>query len=344
MLILDGGGIGTGVSEVIRLLNEEDIGIKIKHLIKQENRNILKEKFLDLFYYTSDFWEKNKSYIDEKLLSENISENEIHCLTDYSERYTVLNNYLNLIDNNNFNVVDNFSKFYNPHENSVFEGSQALLLDYKYGFRPNTTYLDTSNKYALELLKDVNSEITKIGVIKVYGSRHGMGVFPTEDKNLNEIIIDPNQKATYWNGSNRVGWFDALLIRYSQTISQVDEFYLSSLDKLSTLNKIKICDSYKYYGDITDEFKDIFEYVVKDDGVYVLNIKKNHDNITSYLYKCQPIYFEIDGWEVNIDDIKDRDDLPIKALKYLNLIEELTGVKITVISKGPTRKDKVKVR
>ena len=55
------------------------------------------------------------------------------------------------------------------------------------------------------------------------------------------------------------------------------------------------------------------------------------------LAECKPVYEEMDGWTEDISDIKDFDQLPMAAQKYILRIEELCGCRVASIGVGPGR-------
>ena len=56
-----------------------------------------------------------------------------------------------------------------------------------------------------------------------------------------------------------------------------------------------------------------------------------------YVEKCEPVYEEFEGNFGQISHIKNREDLPEKAKKYLSRIEELVGVPVKFIGTGAGR-------
>lgn len=335
------GSFGTGVSEVRKVLNETGLGLQMKDLTDKHNQDVLRTKLEALFYYTRELLMINRPFIKDNDYENLIDEAEVYYLTDLSRKNKVLECYEDLVANVNFNVISDFADFYHEDEKAVFEGSQGLLIDSNYGFRPNVASLDTTNLYAMKLLKD-HEHVNKIGLAKSFATRHGLGVFPTEDASLN--TLGEEQETTYWIGNVRFGWFDAVLMRYAQAINKVDEVYLSMMDKISVLPSIKICNSYQYTGILDEGFKNTFDYEIINHQIIVKDVKPNQNDKTTYLYQCKPIYIEVDGWDRDISNIKDVDNLPKNCLDYIALIEKLTGVNITLLSTGPSRKDKVKVR
>ena len=217
------------------------------------------------------------------------------------------------------------------------------MIDGNCGIKPNTTFLDTTNHFALEI-SSYNDHITKVGIAKAFASRHGLGVFPTEAEELNDRICDANQEESFWNGKIRFGWFDTVLFRYAQSINQVEELYLSSLDKLDGFETIKVCNEYYYNGNVDEQFSTLFSYYSAPDGqVIITDIKKHSEDLGTYLEKCTPKYIEVRGWESDISKTSDRNFLPAKCLEYIDLLEKLTNLRITLVSVGPTRENKIRM-
>ncbi|MGM9878128.1 MAG: adenylosuccinate synthetase [Bacilli bacterium] len=328
------GSVGSGVSEVNRLKDETGIYITISDLYTQEYR----DKLLELFDYTCLYLRERRNLIDDKLFNELISKEDLFYLTDKRNREYIISCYSNLIDSDILNIIDGISSFHEKG-NILFEGSQGLLLDKNYGIRPNVTSLDTTNKYGCYLSKELNIKMIKYGCIGAYNSRHGMGLLPTYDKSLE--IKDLNQTSSYYQGSPRYGWFDCVLTRYSQNILQNDYLFMSCIDNLSKFKEIKICDSYTYYGQIDEEFKNTFEYYVDSNRIIIKNIKRNSYNLRYYLSRCIPNYIIVKGWNIDISDIKDVEKLPSEVNDYISLIEYLTNTHIPIIGVGPSRDQKL---
>ena len=64
------------------------------------------------------------------------------------------------------------------------------------------------------------------------------------------------------------------------------------------------------------------------------------DFFPSDLDGLEPIYEELDGWD-KVEGIRNFDDLPANAKAYIKRIEELTGVKVGIISTSPERDDTI---
>lgn len=334
------GITASGVSQTMVLLNDEGIGLQVSDLIDMDDKGI--EKIKILFEFTKEYFKKYSEKIDKDLLNELIDENDIYYLTENLNKEYMIDCYRNLIKGAYFSIVNDIKEFYTPDNDILFEGSQGLLIDAKYGIKPNTTKIDTTNHFASGLCEEINYNPILIGASRAFASRHGRGILPTKDDMLQEAIDDVNQSSNYWQGNPIYGWYDAVLMRYSQKISNNDQLFISGLDQLSNFEIIKICNSYIYTGIIDDEFRRIFEFYKDNNRIFITDIKENSDYLKLYLEKCIPVYIEIIGWNSNIRNIKKYDDLPCKCNEFIELIEKLVDVPISLIGVGPTRDDKIR--
>ena len=55
----------------------------------------------------------------------------------------------------------------------------------------------------------------------------------------------------------------------------------------------------------------------------------------------KPIYEEIEGWNSNTAGCQKLEDIPEKAVNYINRISDLIGTKIDLISTSPKREDTI---
>ncbi|MDA9231525.1 adenylosuccinate synthetase, partial [Rickettsiales bacterium] len=53
--------------------------------------------------------------------------------------------------------------------------------------------------------------------------------------------------------------------------------------------------------------------------------------------KVKPIYEELPGWQEDIGKYSSFDQLPENAKKYINKIEDLLNIKVSILSLGPKR-------
>jgi adenylosuccinate synthase len=83
----------------------------------------------------------------------------------------------------------------------------------------------------------------------------------------------------------------------------------------SGIETLQICTSYKLDGKHCQEFP--------------YNLQE--------LQKAEPQYIELPGWNEDISQITQYEKLPLNARNYIDKIEELLGVPITIVSVGPER-------
>jgi len=119
----------------------------------------------------------------------------------------------------------------------------------------------------------------------------------------------------------RCGWFDAVILRYAARVNGLSSVALTKLDVLDTLDTVKICTGYKYQGETITEFP----------------------HSLKYLSQCQPIYEELPGWKQDTSDARTFDQLPDNAKNYVRRLEELTGVKASIVAIGPKRDQTIPV-
>ncbi|AQW88434.1 adenylosuccinate synthetase [Campylobacter pinnipediorum subsp. caledonicus] len=200
----------------------------------------------------------------------------------------------------------------------LLEGAQGTLLDIDHGTYPYVTSSNTISAGACTGLGLNPKEIGDVvGVIKAYSTRVGFGPFPTEDNTkYGDMLCEIGKEfGTTTGRKRRCGWFDAVSVKYASRLDAVDKYALMKLDVLDGFDTIKICKAYQYKGETID-------YVPTD------------------LENVAPIYEEIPGWGKTAG-ITRYDDLPENAKRYIERIEELTGVKIGLISTSPERSDTI---
>lgn len=200
----------------------------------------------------------------------------------------------------------------------MFEGAQGTLLDLDLGTYPFVTSSHpTSGGFAIgagigpNMIKDV------VGIVKAYTTRVGEGPFVTEQINeTGDKIREQGHEFGVTTGRpRRCGWFDAVIVKYSARVNGLTSISFMLLDVLTGFDKIKVCTSYKMGDKIITDFP-----ASLDD-----------------LAKCEPVYEELDGWNEDITQIDNFDDLPENAKKYVAKIEELVGVSVDMVSVGPNR-------
>ena len=200
----------------------------------------------------------------------------------------------------------------------LFEGAQGSLLDLDHGTFP---FVTSSNSSALGMAAGagVPAKVVDkfIGVAKAYTTRVGGGPFPTEqDNEVGQYIRDRgNEYGTTTGRPRRCGWFDAVAVSYAATIGAIDTIALMHLDTLSGLKELKVCKAYRI------------------DGKHVSFFPANVDRLS----RAECVYKTLPGWDEQISQIKDFDQLPHNARQYIELVEQITGKSVSIIGVGPER-------
>jgi adenylosuccinate synthase len=57
--------------------------------------------------------------------------------------------------------------------------------------------------------------------------------------------------------------------------------------------------------------------------------------------RCKPVFQKYPGWKSDTYGLKNLEDLPINARKYLEFIEEFLRVPVAMISTSPERDDTI---
>jgi adenylosuccinate synthase len=204
----------------------------------------------------------------------------------------------------------------------LFEGAQGTLLDVDHGTYPYVTSSSTITGGACSGSGIGPQHIQQvIGISKAYTTRVGSGPFPTElDGPEGETLRREGAEFGATTGrSRRCGWFDAVGVRHAVRMNGLTGLALTKLDVLTGFKRIPICTAYRYEGRTISEFP--------------ASSKIMHD--------AQPVYEEMDGWDVSLDNARKLSDLPAAAQKYVSRIEEIVGTKIILVSVGPGREQTI---
>lgn len=154
-------------------------------------------------------------------------------------------------------------------KNMVFEGAQGMLLDETWGFQPHTTWTDITFKNAEDILNEIgyNDEVSKIGVLRTYFTRHGAGPFPSESNWISHSLPECHNAEGPYTGPFRYGYFDVSGALYAlQAIGGVDSLAVNHLDKALTFERniggIPVRMSKSVVSNYTrDQFLDVLEHL-----------------------------------------------------------------------------------
>ena len=204
------------------------------------------------------------------------------------------------------------------------EGAQGALLDVDHGTYPFVTSSNPTSGGACTGLGIPPTYVKSIvGIVKAYSTRVGNGPFPTE---LNDGTGEKLRKIGHEFGATtgrprRCGWLDMVSLKYSLMVNGITEIALTKLDVLDEFDEIKICTAYKKDGRVLKSFPT---------DVQTLN-------------SVEPVYQSYKGWRGKISDAKRWKQLPRNCTKYIETIEKLSGVKVSIVSVG-ARRDQTIVR
>ncbi|MFI3299814.1 MAG: adenylosuccinate synthase [Candidatus Gastranaerophilales bacterium] len=224
-------------------------------------------------------------------------------------------------------VCFDWQELLNSHKSStniLFEGAQGVMLDVDYGTYP---YVTSSNPigggaavgsgYGPTMIKEV------IGVAKAYVTRVGEGPFVTElDDEIGAEIRKVGAEFGVTTGRpRRCGWFDAVTMKYAVLVGGLTSIALTKIDVFDDFDEIKVCTAYKD---------------TRDGKIY--NSYPTNVFIHKYL---EPVYETHQGWNSDITKIKEYEQLPTNAKKYLERLEDLLETPISIVSVGPEREQTI---
>ena len=202
------------------------------------------------------------------------------------------------------------------------EGAQGTLLDLDHGTYP---YVTSSNPSAPGALVGLGLGVgcvgTITGVVKAFQTRVGSGPFPTEiDGDIAEKMRGTGEHpwdefGTTTGRPRRVGWLDGVLLRYATRINGLSQIALTKMDILTGINPIRICNRYR------------------KDGLIFRELPFGVSELSTY----EPIYEELHGWEEDVSNVRQWDNLPLEARTYILRIEEISGIPVRTVSVGPER-------
>lgn len=204
----------------------------------------------------------------------------------------------------------------------LLEGAQGTALDIDFGTYPFVTSSNTTTGGAIagsgisfQHLKTV------YGICKAYVTRVGEGPFPTELKgDEGESLRQAGREFGATTGRpRRCGWFDTELLRHAARVNGLTGLVLTKIDVLSSYDKIPVAVGYRKNGTMLSCFP------------------------SQDLESVEPVYEHLDGWKSDIRNARSMSDLPENCRRYINRLEELTGVPIRFVSVGPAREQTIAV-
>jgi adenylosuccinate synthase len=202
--------------------------------------------------------------------------------------------------------------------NVLFEGAQGAMLDVDLGTYPYVTSSTTSaGGAAAGTGLGPRSLDEVLGIVKAYATRVGAGPFPTElfDADGEHLSRVGQEFGSVTGRRRRCGWFDAVALRRAVIHNSCSQLCVTKLDVLDELDTVRICTGYRIGGRVLDA----------------------PPLIAGPAADCEPVYEEMPGWKSSTVGITSDAQLPAKAREYLERLQSLVGVPITIVSTGPDR-------
>ena len=255
-----------------------------------------------------EYFEQNKAIFDVLEIS---TPNE-------AELQVLLLSYKDVLEPFIANTTNIVWKALDENKKILLEGAQGTLLDIDHGTYPYVTSSSCVSAGACTGLGIAPRDIGIVtGIVKAYTTRVGNGPFPSEDFTQDgETMADVGKEVGTTTGrGRRCGWFDAIAVKHAVRLNGCDQLSLMKLDVLDGFKTIKICIAYDLDG-------------------------QRIDYMPSDLENVKPIYEEIAGWD-KVEGVREYDNLPQNAKLYIKRIEELTNVRVGLISTSPERDDTI---
>lgn len=205
-------------------------------------------------------------------------------------------------------------------KNLLFEGAQGTQLDIDHGTYPFVTSSNTIAGNACNGSGFGPAHIDAVvGIMKAYTTRVGAGPFPTElfDETGEQLQAKGHEFGATTGRRRRCGWLDGVVAKDAVRLNGLTGLALTKLDVLSGQKKIKVATSYDL------------------DGKTVNAMPSNIKDAAA----VKPVYEEVDGWNEEIDGVRNYDDLPQQAKDYVRWIEDYTEVEANIVSVGPDRNE-----
>lgn len=254
--------------------------------------------------------------INNQLKSYNLKEYTTEEIISYLESFKPF--FKNMITDTSL-LLENYIK---EGKKILFEGAQGSMLCIEHGSYP---YVTSSSPLANAI--PLNAGIPPfyinniLGISKAYTTRVGEGPFPTElfNEDGNKIREAGHEYGTVTKRPRRVGYLDLVVLNHVKRISGMQHLALMLVDVLSCVKEIKICTSYTLDGQEIN---------------YIPSTLEEYE-------RCIPNYITMPSFSEDISHITKYEDLPINCRNYIEKIEELVNIDVSIISVGPSREQTI---
>lgn len=218
--------------------------------------------------------------------------------------------------------VDLVNKYLDEDKMVLFEGAQANMLDINYGTYPFVTSSSPTSAGVCEGAGVAPQKLNRIiGIAKAYSTRVGEGPFVTEllDETGEKLRKKGSEYGATTGRPRRCGWLDLPVIKQACRLNGLTDIAMTKIDILTGFDKIPVCTGYEIDG-------------------------KEYDAVPASLKvyaKAKPIWKVFDGWTEDISNVRKFEDLPVNCQKYIEFVEEYTGVPVSLVSVSPEREGNI---
>lgn len=202
-------------------------------------------------------------------------------------------------------------------KNVLLEGQLGVMRDLDWGIYPFSTSSNPTAGGAASGSGLPPHAITQVtGIVKAFSTAVGAGPFPTELIDVTgEYLRNFGEEFGATTGRpRRCGWLDLNALRYAAQLNGFTDIAITKIDTLDQLETLKICTHYRIDGQIVEGMP-----------------------LAEDLYRAEPVYIEVPGWNCNTQQVRSWQDLPKAAQEYVELIERACGVQASWLSVGPSR-------
>ena len=203
----------------------------------------------------------------------------------------------------------------------LFEGAQGTMLDIDHGTYPYVTSSNTSIGAVAVGTGFPPARLDRVlGIAKAYTTRVGNGPFPTElhDNAGVHLAERGHEFGATTNRKRRCGWFDAVAVRNAVEINGVGDLCLTKLDVLEGLDPLSLCVAYRDCS------------VGSSARLAPMQASRDLE------------YRQLPGWPLgSVAGATDYARLPRQAKDYIECIEELLGIPVSIVSTSPDREGNI---
>lgn len=225
-----------------------------------------------------------------------------------------------------YDIIDSefvINRYISEGKKILCEGAQGSMLDVDFGSYPFVTSSNTVCAGACAGLGVAPGKIGEVyGIFKAYCTRVGSGPFPTElhDETGARIRDIGHEYGAVTGRERRCGWIDLVALRYTIMLNGVTQLIMMKSDVLDGFETVKVCNAYRINGVETRDFPYDIEHGI------------------------EPVYKEMEGWNVDMTSITSPEQFPKQFKDYVAYLEQELNVPITIISVGPDRKQTIDLR